>query len=118
MSAWLRSDARSARGTSERSPSVNAPNNWAMRRRCVVPTANRQGRLRGCNIRSRSRPMAELTPRDFAGMSAEEEVVYVAVESSPGIPARDLGKALHHNTAAVLKVVQRLVDRGFVERRA
>ncbi len=62
--------------------------------------------------------MAAVGLRDFAGMSAEEEAVYVAVESSPGVPARDLGKALHRNTAAVLNVVQSLVDRGFVERRA
>jgi hypothetical protein len=55
--------------------------------------------------------------RDFAAMTAEEDAVYVAIEGSPGIPARELGRVLHRQMAAVLKVVQHLVDRGLLARR-
>jgi hypothetical protein len=50
-------------------------------------------------------------------LNAAESSVLVAVESSPGISARDLAKSLERRMADVLKTVQRLVDLGVLERR-
>jgi hypothetical protein len=50
-------------------------------------------------------------------LTAAETAVLTAIESSPGIPARDLSEQLHRRTQVVLRTVESLVRKGLVERR-
>jgi len=57
--------------------------------------------------------MAELTPREEALVMP----IIAEIAKEPGVPARDLGVLLHRKMSTVLRVTQRLVDAGVLERR-